>query len=224
MVAAAAEARAVLAGFGIDRDALETWQHVTLTDRFELLLSGVGKANAAGSTARAIARLAPARILNLGVCGSLPHPRPLLIGQSVLASRCLLADEGIETPGAWIPLATAGFSAAIDSDWLLTSEPFNRQLASFADRTGTIATVSSCSGTDARAAEIARRCESDGLAEAMEGAAIGLAAARAGIPFAELRVVSNRTGDRETQGWNLPVALERLEEIAGQIARGSPAG
>lgn len=189
-----------------------------MDQNFDLLLCGVGKANAAGAAARAIAMHVPSRVLNLGICGALPHPQPVPITHTVLASRCVFADEGIET-GGWITLADAGFSSAIEGDSIATSESFNRLLAPFAERVGTIATVSTCSWTDARAAEIFRRCSPDGLAEAMEGAAIAVAAGRSGIPFAELRVVSNRTGNRESQGWDLPKALARLESIAAGLAR-----
>lgn len=157
-------------------------------------------------------------MLNLGLCGALPHAHPLQIGQSVLATRCLLVDEGIETQSGWISLAEAGFPAAIDSDSILPSEALNQRLGCLADRAGVIATVSSCSGSDARATEIARRCGPEGVAEAMEGGAIALVATRHAIPFAELRVVSNRTGNRESQGWDLAKALARLESIGGRLA------
>lgn len=218
VVAAPAEARAILAGFGSDAPVPDAWASIALVGGFDLLLSGVGKANAAGATAHAIARTAPGRVLNLGVCGALPHAEPLKIGEAVLATRCLLADEGIESPSGWIPLAKAGFSAAIDADSISPDTSFNRVLRPFADRIGMIATVSSCSGTDARAEEISRRCSPEGLAEAMEGAAVGLASTRQGTPFAELRVVSNRTGNREAQGWDLAGALARLQSIAAQLA------
>jgi len=217
VVAAPAEARAVLAGFGCLNAVPAQWTPIGLCDGFDLLHCGVGKANAAGATAQAIERLAPARVLNLGICGALPHAQRLQVGQSVLATRCLLADEGIETQRGWIPLAEAGFPGAIDSDWVLPAAGFNRMLSSMADRSGVIATVSSCSGSDARAEEIARRCGGVGLAEAMEGGAIGLVAARHDIPFAELRVASNRTGNRESQGWDLPLALRRVENISARL-------
>jgi len=218
VVAAPAEARAVLAGFGCLHALPAPWTPVGLCDGFDFVLCGVGKANAAGGTAHAVARLAPARVLNLGICGALPHAQRLEIGQCVLATRCLLADEGIETQRGWIPLADAGFPGAIDSDWVLPAPGFNQMLGSMADRSGVIATVSTCSGSDGRAEEIARRCGGDGLAEAMEGGAVGLVAARHGIPFAELRVVSNRTGNRDSQGWDLPGALARLEHISRRLA------
>lgn len=74
-----------------------------------------------------------------------------------------------------------------------------------------IATVSSCSGTSTRASLIA--ASTGAWAEAMEGAAVALVAARLGVHYAEVRVISNTTGDREGQRWDLATALARLTEI-----------
>ena len=68
---------------------------------------------------------------------------------------------------------------------------------------------------DELAAEI--RGRTGAIAEGMEGAACGLVAARTGVRFAELRVISNRTGRRDQQGWNLDGAFKRLGEILGPM-------
>ena len=47
-------------------------------------------------------------------------------------------------------------------------------------------------------------------APAVEGAAVVHAARIAGIPAIELRVISNTTGNREAQKWDLSLALESL--------------
>jgi futalosine hydrolase len=73
-----------------------------------------------------------------------------------------------------------------------------------------IATVSTCSGTNALAREIVTRTGAE--VEAMEGAAVGLVASRLGVGFAEVRVISNTTGDRGSQQWDLPGALAALRE------------
>lgn len=80
---------------------------------------------------------------------------------------------------------------------------------------GGIATVSTCSGTDDLAAEVARR--TNGVAEAMEGAAVGHVAHRFGVPFGEVRVISNTTGNRGSQTWDLPGALARLSDVASRL-------
>jgi futalosine hydrolase len=73
---------------------------------------------------------------------------------------------------------------------------------------GPIATVATCSGTDEAAESIPRR--TGALAEAMEGAAVVHAARRLGTPALEIRAISNTTGDRAEQVWDLDRALSAL--------------
>jgi futalosine hydrolase len=51
----------------------------------------------------------------------------------------------------------------------------------------------------------------------MEGAAVALAAVRLGLAFGELRVISNTTGDRARQQWDLKGALARLTDVIGRL-------
>jgi futalosine hydrolase len=46
--------------------------------------------------------------------------------------------------------------------------------------------------------------------ESMEGAAFMYAALLAGVPFAQVRAVSNRVERRNRDAWNLPLAIENL--------------
>jgi len=82
----------------------------------------------------------------------------------------------------------------------------------YAVRPGRLATVSTGSGTDARAAEVERR--SSALAESMEGAAAALAALHRGTPFFEVRGISNRAGDRQRGSWEIGPAAEHAAEAA----------
>ena len=44
----------------------------------------------------------------------------------------------------------------------------------------------------------------------MEGAAVVHAASRVGAPGIEMRSISNTTGNRDTQEWNIELALQNL--------------
>ena len=48
------------------------------------------------------------------------------------------------------------------------------------------------------------------LCEAMEGAAVVHAARIAGLPAIEIRAISNTTGNRDAQQWDLELALTNL--------------
>jgi futalosine hydrolase len=84
-----------------------------------------------------------------------------------------------------------------------------------AKHVGPIATVSTCSATDNSAREVARR--TGALAETMEGAACALVAHRRGIPFAEVRAISNYTGARANQRWDIQSALEALDHVLRRV-------
>lgn len=209
VVAAPSEARAV-AG---DRDPLPLWTPVPIADAVDLIVTGVGKANAAGATAAALARATYGAVINLGVCGTLPGS-PAALGDAVLATKSVFADEGVESEvgTAWQPMAALGFPTAIEGDAVACHPELGTLLRQHATHHGVIATVSTCSGTDTRAAAVVQRAGA--IAEAMEGAAALLSAARLGVPCAELRVVSNTTGERAHQKWELKRALLIVGERA----------
>ena len=229
VVAAPTEARAVVHGVtGIEPAAMRIlWDPIELSDRVDLVVTGVGKANAAGGTARVLSPQGHTAVVALGVGGALPEPDGtndlrfhLQVGDAVRCDRSVFADEGVENGSGWQTMGQRGFGPrqgltsekemAIDaSSHLMTLlQPAVPRLAG-------CATVSTCSGTDSLAMRTAERSRC--AVEAMEGAAVGLAVLRAApqIPFIELRVISNQTGS--DQRWDLPLALARLAEVASAL-------
>lgn len=189
----------------------------------DVLRTGVGKAASAGAIGRWFDPDRHAGVLSLGIAGCLPGAW-LEIGSVVLADPSVMTDEGSVTPREFVGLDAMGFGE--DAPAIRADDPSRFALTPLVDVVGPVATVSVCSGTDDWAGQTARRCGSGsggggggGLAEAMEGAAIGLAARRIdpGARFAEVRVISNSTGDRGRQRWDLALALGRLSELAGPI-------
>lgn len=221
VVAAAAEAGAVCAGRGHNGLAYPEWRPVALDPGVEVLRCGIGKANAAGAVARAVEPDRHRGVLNLGVCGALPGS-PLELGTVVLATASVFADEGVASEAGFSDCRRMGFpliegSAAGDggAEGFAGDAGLRGALRAVADREGPVATVSTCSGTDDLAQAVAAR--TGAVAEAMEGAAAALVCARLGVPFAELRVVSNTTGARQRQRWDLGSALARLAAVAGRL-------
>jgi futalosine hydrolase len=207
VVAAPSEARAVA---GDRASVVLPWAPTSIVEGVDIVLSGVGKANAAGATAAALATGVYGAVISLGVGGVLPGSTAA-IGDVVLATGSVFADEGVESVAGekWETMASLGFPTAIDGDGVADDAEFVELLRPLAARVGVIATVSTCSGTDARA--------TGAIVEAMEGAAVMLASARLGVPGAELRVVSNTTGERVKQQWELKRALAIVGEVARSI-------
>ncbi|MHC4142910.1 MAG: futalosine hydrolase, partial [Planctomycetota bacterium] len=130
--------------------------------------------------------------------------------EAVVASSCIYAEEGLAAPAGFLDMTGLGFSLG---DFEGNTVPVDEGLLQRLDRryrAGPVATVATCSGTDAAAREVVRR--TGAIAEAMEGAAVVHAARRLGVAAIELRVISNTTGDRDRQQWDLPGALKALGE------------
>jgi len=220
VVAARVEAAAVARGLGDEGGVPEEdWMIRPLgressKTQFEMVVSGVGKANAAGAAARCLDPVRHAGVLSLGVGGALPGGGCSLL-DVVVATRSIFADEGVECEEGFQSMTDLGLASSmgVEADAELV-----KRFAGAGWRLGPVATVSTCSGTDELAARIAAR--TGAIAEAMEGAAVGCALGRLGggtIRFAELRTISNTTGKRSAQRWNLQGALEVLSRVAASL-------
>jgi futalosine hydrolase len=165
-------------------------------------------------------------VISLGIAGSLAPDVPL--GQVVLARASVSAEEGLLTPDGFQTCAQIGFPLGpFEGNTVLPDPTLFQDLWSFVERrngrAGVIATVSTCSGTDEGARTVAAR--TGAIAEAMEGAAVGQATSRLGAmharraaAFAELRVISNTTGDRPAQRWDMKLAIRTLTEAASELS------
>ena len=217
VVAAAIEARAIVRALGCDESLGEReWERFELNERFVLVGSGVGKSAAAGATARFLDAGRHEAVISLGVAGALPGSG-LSVGDVVIADRAVFADEGFLTPSGFTDIASAGFPPGPEGGMGVACDGAMVAALGGMGTAGGVATVSTCSGTDALASEIEER--TGAIAEAMEGGAVGVTAQRvgAGHRFSELRVISNTTGDRERQTWDLKGALARLGEVVGRL-------
>lgn len=201
---------------------------VTATDReaepfkangFSVVVSGVGRVNAAVATALSLERKEFDAVFSIGIAGALPGSE-LKPGAVVIADRVVYAEEGMLAPDGFHDLASMGFPPAnfFQGNSVLCDSGLVQGLTAMIPeaRTGAIATVATCSATDAGAREIAQR--TGAVAEAMEGAAVVHAAGLLGTPAGEIRAISNQTGDRESQAWDLHAAFEALQKIAGMLS------
>jgi futalosine hydrolase len=182
-------------------------------DGATVIIGGVGRTNAAAATTEAILRAGPEHgagldaVLSAGVAGALPDGG-LAPGEAVVSTGCVYAEEGLAAPGGFLDMAGLGFRLGDFEGNAVPVDPGLLELLGSRFRAGPIATVATCSGTDAAAREVVRR--TGAIAEAMEGAAVVHAARRLGVPAIELRAISNTTGDRDRQQWDLAGALEAL--------------
>jgi futalosine hydrolase len=178
--------------------------------RADVIAGGVGPAQAAAATTRALLAGRYDLVLCAGIGGGFGPLRP---GEVAVAAAIVFADLGAETAEGFVPLSVLGFGSETYS-----VEP---QLAvELADRTGghlgTVLTVATVTGTQATATALARRFP-DAVAEGMEGAGVAAAAALHGVPAAEVRAISNAVGPRDRDAWDIPAALESLGRAVAAV-------
>lgn len=178
---------------------------------------GVGAAAAAAGTARLLALAEAAgrpfrAVLSAGIGGGFPGQAP--VGSTVLAVRSIAADLGADSPDGFIPLDELGFGSAIATadETLLAA----LQAALPHAIAGDVLTVNTVTGTAEGAQALVARYPS-AVAEAMEGYGVACAATAAGLPFAELRTISNPVGPRDRAAWRLGDAFAALTKAAAAL-------
>jgi futalosine hydrolase len=173
-----------------------------------VIAGGIGRTNAAAATTAAILSDGPFTwVISAGIAGALPNSG-LSLGSTVVASACVYAEEGLATPGGFQDMKQMGFSLGNFEGNNVPVDPWMLERCNTLGIVGPIATVATCSGTDEQADTVKERTGC--ICEAMEGAAVVHAAMRVGAPAIELRTISNTTGNREQQEWNISLALENL--------------
>ncbi|WP_406125169.1 futalosine hydrolase [Streptomyces sp. NBC_00989] len=195
-----------------ERDAVARAFTPSMGFTCDVIAAGVGPAAAAAATATALAGASYDLVVSAGIAGGFQPEAP--VGSLVIADEITVADLGAETPDGFLPVTELGFGA-------VTHRPPSalvRDLAAATGaRTGAVLTVSTVTGTAARATELRAR-HPRALAEAMEGFGVAEAAAAHGIPVLELRAVSNPVGPRDRAAWRIGDALAALTEGFGKCA------
>jgi futalosine hydrolase len=149
-----------------------------------VMAGGVGPAAAAAATATALTLdSAYTLVVSAGIGGGFAGRAA--VGDVVEASVIVAADLGAQTATGFASVAELGFGSAE-----LVATPLGIRSA----KTGPIFTVSTVTGTQERAAELAGR---GAFAEAMEGFGVAEAAFRRGVRVAEIRSISNAVGIRD---------------------------
>ncbi|EHJ47804.1 futalosine nucleosidase [Solidesulfovibrio carbinoliphilus subsp. oakridgensis] len=187
---------------------------------FLILVTGVGPVAAALAVGRVLGRHEGAigGLVNCGVAGSFDLAGVPLGGLVAATAEAfpefgLRREAGTDPRGIGFPqlsLPGAGGGPVFDRLPLAPEAAAGDMGLSLPPGTlfGPCVTVAGVSGDAARAALLARRYGA--ACESMEGFAVGLAAAVAGLPFLELRTVSNRVGARPPEDWDLAGALAAL--------------
>jgi futalosine hydrolase len=205
VTAAAAERDAVLAGrtpaIGMV-DGIEVHRATTPAGLLDVIAAGVGPVAAAVAAGCAL-RSGYDLVISAGIAGGFPAAA---VEAVVVANAVVHADLGAETADGFSSMAELGWGPIrFELDDRLTSEIARRTNGVL----GSVLSVSTVTGSQARANHL-HTAHPDAVAEAMEGIGVYAAASQAGVPFAEIRTISNRVGPRRREEWRITEALASL--------------
>lgn len=184
--------------------------------RIDRLVAGVGMVATAAWTSRALAAGAYDLALCLGVCGSFNAAYPPGAVVHVVDDR--LVELGAEDGDRFLTLEELGLLGPDDFPFrggrlVNASPPALPALAALPAVHGI--TVSTAHGRERSIAEVRARVAPD--VESMEGAAFMYACLIQGIPFAQVRAVSNVVERRDRAAWRLGDAVAALDAAAWRI-------
>jgi len=200
--------------------------------RILLCVSGMGKVNAAHTATLMLARFDPEALIVFGIGGAYPSSGAH-VGDLAIAREEIAGDEGVLTregfkDAEYIGIPLLKTAASVIYSTYPASEPLvHRSLQSLVAHwksgqgkihVGSFVTLSTCTGATARAMELEERYH--GLCENMEGAAVAQVAALHGVPWLEVRGISNIVEDRDLKKWDIPKAAGAVQRAVQLIVEG----
>lgn len=175
----------------------------------EVLVTGVGMVATAARTARALARSHVDVAFNFGVCGS--FDASLAPGTVVHVTSDQLSELGAEDGETFLPIEQLGLGA--DAVIVNAAPPNNAALLALPVARGI--TVNTVHGHEPSIEAVVARCAPQ--VESMEGAAFAYACAMSGVPYAQVRAISNLVERRNRAAWRLEEAIAALNDAALRI-------
>ena len=179
--------------------------------RIDLLITGVGIPLSAYSFGKIFAQQSYDLAIQAGIAGALD--RSLEIGEVVQVTSESFGDLGVEeADGSFTSAISMGL---IDANQLpfvngLLPSPAEAGLPAFLKQVrGT--TVMKVHGQEKSIAAFRER--SDAQVESMEGAAFAYACLLEQQSFLQIRSISNYVESRNREAWNIPLAIENLNQV-----------
>jgi len=194
-----------------------------------ILLShgGIGQVNMAIQLTRLLSEYTPEAVMLCGCGGHYPDSG-LQIGDLALAEVEIYGDLGVATADKFIPLDQLNLPQNPQLVPIIQhSIPLNPDILKWAQEilpnaaSGAFVTVNRCSGYPDLSAELQQR--TGGICENMEGAAAAQVCTEFELPILELRGISNPTGTRDPQQWDVRRGAEAAQLGILELLKNWPA-
>jgi futalosine hydrolase len=179
----------------------------------DILISGIGTTFTTFNLLNTLKDEVYGLVLNTGIAGS--FSKKLKIGEAVNVVSEEFADLGIEKPNSFLTLFDSGFIAP--GEFPFESGVIRNEKAGLIPWLPEVKgiTVNKSNGRRESINELAAKFNPE--VESMEGAAVFYVCKKMGVPFLEIRAISNYVEPRDNSKWDIPLALENLKNAVVKV-------
>lgn len=183
---------------------LKTYQYQGM--EIDILISGIGTTFTTFHLTNTLLSEKYSLVLNIGIAGS--FTRDLKIGQVVNVASEEFADLGIEDRDDFLTLFDAGFLPP--DEFPFNNAILQNPMAKNASHLPVVRGITSNKSSGSKEAIDRLMAKYNAQVESMEGAAVFYVCRWMGVPFLEIRAISNYIEPRDPSKWDIPLALEKL--------------
>ncbi|MHC1565328.1 MAG: futalosine hydrolase [Candidatus Syntropharchaeales archaeon] len=193
-------------------------------------ISGVGKVNTAYTLTLLLEAYPTTELVILYGCGGAYLRSGGAVGDVMIATHEIYADEGVLTGNGWLSMEDIGIpllkkggeyyfnSFCLEGEVLHQVRSITNEITDQNVIYGKFLTVSTCSGSIELGNELFKRFQS--ICENMEGAAAAHIAKAYDVAMIEVRGVSNFVEDRVFENWDIESAVENCSKVVIEILNG----
>jgi futalosine hydrolase len=182
--------------------------------KVSVLITGIGQTATTWMLTNALNTTAPGLVIQAGIAGAFSSS--MALGSVVYVQKDCFGDLGMEENGQFSTIFTNGFANADEAPftdgWLINRSPAINGMAIEAVSAVTINKV-----TDSIVQRQQLVDQFNPAIETMEGAAFHYVCLKTGIPFIQLRAISNYVGERDKSKWQLQEAIDNLNHKLLQL-------
>lgn len=183
----------------------------TISQKVDAVITGVGIIHTAYAVLKQLQKQTYDLVINAGICGA--FNRDIAIGEVMSIATETFSEIGAQDGDHFLSVFELGLqnenAFPFKAGRLHLTGPEHSAVLKELKRVHGI-TVNTVHGNETAIAEVVKRYQPD--VESMEGAACAFVCAQEHINCIELRAVSNYVERRNKENWNIPLAVNNLNE------------